>query len=154
MVRLSERHPLSVSGEVLVEVFEAGELVRAERHANRITSVGLNLVRDYVLGTISVPARFAIGTGESATTSGMTALEAEVFRDQFTRKVPSQARATFQYQLAGADPPTQPVTIQEAALFTLSGVMFSRVKLSPINKNNTVEVTFTWDVSFAVGVQG
>ena len=149
---------LKIDTNVTMDVYKHGSLWYVEKKHNLVVTTGLNIVRDLLLNIGSPPNALAVGKGGTATHSGMETLESEVFRQAFTRKTSAVARVTYQYFLGTADGNvTAPDTLQEAGLFagsgfngvtpTIGGSLFARTTFSPIAKDNTITIVFTWEVS-------
>ena len=146
VLRLSDG--LSVSG--YVEVFDArtGELLAANR--NMVVDEGLDLLADILAGVTSDGLLYlAAGTSSTASTAGMTALTAEVWRDAVVTRTSSGATLVVSAFLDTGE--ANGSTLTEFGLFTASsgGRMFNRVVLSPgvakdATKTLTVQVTFTF----------
>jgi hypothetical protein len=143
--------------EVELRDVRTGEVVGRSRTHNLVVTSGLNLVRDLLANSGRAPNCIALGTGNSATTMAMTALEAEVYRGYMTRRELSSASVRYQLFLDAAIPPGQPYTIQEVGIFSggsfygsgtpsTGGTLFARAVLTPFTKDSLVTATITWDI--------
>ena len=149
---------------LIIDVNDAGsgKLLRQTKVHNLVVNSGLNLVRDLLANTGRAPNTLAIGTGTSATTAIMTALQTEVYRYYFSRRVTSTSNVRYQLYLDSSTPSTQPHTIGEAGIFSgasfygssapaTGGTMFARATFTPFLKDSSVTVTFTWDIPITAG---
>ena len=146
---------LCLRTDCLIKVYKSRRLVRHERTKNLVVTEGRNVVRDLILNVGPAPSTIALGTGSSPTTAGMSVLGTEVFRKLFTRKIASSGKAT--YQLLVATTEANGNSISEAAIFAgfgynnqtigSGGQMLCRTTFAPIVKDNTIQITFTWDVT-------
>lgn len=149
-------------GNVLMQVHRAwtGELLRSERRKNLVVTAGRNILRDLLLNVGNAPNTMAVGKGETVTSASMTSLEDEQFRAIFTRKTSSNAKATFQLLLGTGDANVSPQTLGEVGIFsgaaynsttaTIGGTMFARTTFTPIAKDNTMTITYTWEITVGV----
>ncbi len=149
----------TVAGNVLMEVHRAttGDLIHSERSKNLVVTDGRNIIRDLMLNVGNAPNTMAVGKGASITTASMTRLEDEQFRAIFTRKTATNAKATFQLLLGTGDANVSPQTLGEVGIFsgasynsttaTIGGLMFARTTFTPIAKDNTMTITYTWEVT-------
>ena len=140
-------------GNLLVEVEHDGRLVREEVVHNKVTSAGRNVLRDLMLGIGAHPNWIAVGTTSTAAADTDVALGAEYFRAAVTRRVSSTGKAVFKLHLTTSD--ANGSTIREVGLFAYTsysgssplggGQLFARAVVAPIVKDNTIQVTFTWE---------
>lgn len=154
-------------GNVHIEVEDAltGKLLREELVHNKVVVGGRNILRDLLLNIGPPPNFMAVGSGGTAPQDDNVQLEAEIFRAQPTRKLSYQSRAAFKLFLKTVDangpgPGAQP--LREVGLFARAnytdsgalggGLLFSRAVFSQIDKDSTVQVTFTWD--YSIGSSG
>lgn len=119
---------------------------------NLVTAAGLNLLRDRLRGVTLVDplTHFAVGTSNTAASSGQTALVAEVFRDVYTQVTLGTANIVIRYYLGPND--ANGVTLNEAGLLNAAsgGTLYARrVLTTPIVKTIDVAATFEWTLSFA-----
>ena len=149
---------LRLDGNVLIKAYKHGALWHVERVKNLVVTTGRDVVRDLILNFGNAPNCLAVGKGTSTTTAGMTALETEHFRKYFTRRTSGGGRATYQTLLTTSEGNvTPPDTLREAGLFVgagfngaalaVGGTLFARTTFTPIAKDNTITITFTWDIT-------
>ncbi len=148
---------LDIACNVGIEIRRHGRLIETRRSKNLVVVTGRNIVRDLIMNVGPAPNCIAVGKGQSATTPGMTALENEFFRNYFTRKIASASNARFQLLLAESEANSSPDSLGEAGIFvgpvfngaalTAGGILFARTHFTPIVKDNTISLTFTWDVT-------
>jgi len=94
------RQTLIIDVNVKIEVIDVptGRLIDVIHAHNLVTLAGRNLVRDFLNGLAPTHlTHFAVGTGATAPTANDTALEAEVFRDQITKRTPGSGTLGIQY---------------------------------------------------------
>lgn len=140
---------LALVANVDIQVHDGGRLVRRIRRHNLITDVGLNTVRNALLGSGNqpCPTQMAVGTGTTAPAAGDTALVAEVYRALISLRTPTDKQATFQHFINGLS--CNGLDITEAGLLTAAGDMLARVVFPAIAKSSTLTVTLNW--SFTIG---
>jgi glycine cleavage system regulatory protein len=141
-----------ITGNVVVEVAQDGVVYHRQHFRNLVVDTGLNLVRDRLAGTSSAyVTHLAVGTSATAAAAGQTTLVAENFRNGLTETVTATTKAvTYKYYLSASE--SNGVTIREIGLFTASsgGTMVARaVLLSPIAKNTSTTVTFSWTLNLS-----
>ena len=127
---------------------ETGKIREVVETHNIVTDVGLNTIRDRMLGTgtyNSYPTHLAVGTGTTAEVAGDTALETEVFRDSLTQYVAVDI-GQWQYKYFLSRDDANGNTISEAALFdaSASGNMPARVTFTGDEKTASEAWTFNW----------
>ena len=127
---------------------ETGKIREIIETHNIATDVGLNTLRDRMLGTgtyNSYPTHLAIGTGTTAEVAGNTALETEVFRDSLTQYAAiDTGQWQYKYYLSSDD--ANGNTISEAGLLdaSASGNMPARVTFTGDEKTSSEAWTFNW----------
>lgn len=129
-----------------------GPVVERQTVKNLVVDSGLNLIRDRIATTASAYAtHLAVGTGSTAVAANQTTLVTEVFRNLLTQTITSTTKqAQFKLYLAANEANTN--TLREIGLFTAAsgGTMICRALLaSPITKNSSTTVTFTWTLTFS-----
>lgn len=146
---------INVQGIIEVEVAtERGGTIVTERQTikNLVVDAGLNLIRDRLAGTSSAyVTHLAVGTNAAAVTALQTTLSTEVFRNVLTQTITSSTK-TVQFKLYLAANEANGNTLREIGLFTAStgGTMYARALLaSPIVKNASTTVTFTWTTNLS-----
>lgn len=146
---------INVAGIIDVEVTtEHDGTIVTERQAikNLVVDAGLNLIRDRLAGTSSAyVTHLAVGTNAAAVTALQTTLSTEVFRNVLTQTITSSTK-TVQFKLYLAANEANGNTLREIGLFTAStgGTMYARALLaSPIVKNASTTVTFTWTTNLS-----
>lgn len=147
---------------MLLEVRRAssGDLIEEQQVKNLVPTAGRNLVRDFILNTGYAPNSIAVGTGTTATSPSAIALDVEVFRAYFTRRISADGKATFQLFLTTSD--ANGFTLTEAGIFSggafngatliSGGTLFARTTFNAIPKDNTITLTITWDIPIAAAV--
>lgn len=146
---------INVRGIIDVEVTtERDGTTVTERQTikNLVVDAGLNLIRDRLAGTSSAyVTHLAVGTNAAAVTALQTTLSTEVFRNVLTQTITSSTK-TVQCKLYLAANEANGNTLREIGLFTAStgGTMYARALLaSPIVKNASTTVTFTWTTNLS-----
>ena len=146
---------INVQGIIEVEVAtERDGTIVTERQTikNLVVDAGLNLIRDRLAGTSSAyVTHLAVGTNAAAVTALQTTLSTEVFRNVLTQTITSSTK-TVQFKLYLAANEANGNTLREIGLFTAStgGTMYARALLaSPIVKNSSTTVTFTWTTNLS-----
>lgn len=116
--------------------------------ANVVVTVGLpQLVKILAQSSYTTGYEIAVGTGTTAATTGDTALETEVFRDDITSKLASGVTLTCKLYLDSTE--ANGNTLSEAGLF-FDSVMLDRAILSPtISKTSTKAVTVQVDLTLS-----
>jgi hypothetical protein len=148
----AESVPIGVN--VTVEVHDAvtGALVSSEQIHNLVTLAGRNLVRDALNGTKTTTAMaitaVAVGTEQTAPSSGQTGLSTQVNTGGISQRVVSSGVLTIQRYLGSGD--ANGNSISEAGIFCDS-VMFARVTFAPVAKTTSVTLTITWSVTIGDG---
>lgn len=144
---------VSANVNVYLEVADiaTGEIIHTEETHNRVTNVGLNLIRDLLTNNTSDRiTHMAFGSGTAAASTGDTTLLEEVFRDSITSTdVSNPASVQFRHFLSAAS--ANGHTITELGLFTdaVAGKMFARVLISPIVKTTQVSINLYWTINLA-----
>ena len=90
MTDINEDLHVNVNVKIEKMNVETGKIREVVETHNIATDVGLNTLRDRMLGTgtyNSYPTHLAVGTGTTAEVAGDPALETEVFRDSLTQYV-------------------------------------------------------------------
>jgi hypothetical protein len=146
---------IDVTGIIDVDVTtERDGTIVTERQTikNLVVDAGLNLIRDRLAGTSSASVtHLAVGTNAAAVTALQTTLSTEVFRNVLTQTITSSTK-TVQFKLYLAANEANGNTLREIGLFTAStgGTMYARALLaSPIVKNASTTVTFTWTTNLS-----
>lgn len=146
---------INVQGIIEVEVAtERDGTIVTERQTikNLVVDAGLNLIRDRLAGTSSAyVTHLAVGTNAAAVTALQTTLSTEVFRNVLTQTITSTTKAV-QFKLYLAANEANGNTLREIGLFTAAtgGTMYARALLaSPITKNASTTVTFTWTTNLS-----
>jgi hypothetical protein len=142
---------MGVNVRVWIEDQRTGLVRLHDEGHNLVTAAGLNLIRDRVRGILVDPlSHFAVGTSNTAASSGQTALVAEVFRDVYTQVTLATAQIVIRYYLGPND--ANGSTLQEAGLLNAAagGTLYARRVLgSPIVKTIDIASTFEWTLSFS-----
>lgn len=142
---------MNLSGTFRGRLFnhKTGEITCWEKH-NAIVATGFNWVKNLLSDTSNRPGAIgylAFGTGTSATTSGMTALENEVYRAEVTHTWDS---TTHTLTFSGSIPVGSGIeaNISECGLFTAAsgGVMFDRAFFSP----KGIDTSTAFDFDFVI----
>ena len=146
---MSERASLSLCGRVWIRIWRYGKLVEDRGwQKNLITDSGLNATRDLIGQYALQPTAIGFGTGGGDAESDDVDLEAEVFRVEITRRSRPRLGAVRMQALLLEDD-ANGNTLREAGLFnstTLgSGDMYARFTYDDIPKDNTTQVTATWE---------
>ncbi|GBC61345.1 hypothetical protein DENIS_2305 [Desulfonema ishimotonii] len=156
-----------MTGKVRILLTDGMGTVLQERQVrNMIVNSGRKLMADLFAGTSAGdPVRYmGIGTGDAATTAGMTGLASEISHltpDQSPRTLvdaqitePAEGAiitvtAAFNGEDFIADDAGE-LSLQEAGLFTedAEGTMYNRVTFDPIPLRRGYEITLIWDVTF------
>lgn len=120
-----------------------------ERHSanNLVTTRGLQLARDLFGGIGARPDNIRVGTGTSATTAGMTALESEVLEKIIDRRLPGTATISYEVLLESTD--ANGYALSEIGLFE-SDYLIGRALFSPtLNKTSSVTIAVVYHLYFA-----
>lgn len=128
----------------------SGRLLALEAGHNRVPTGGRNLLRDLLNGdALSGITEFAIGDDNTATSNNDTELGNELLRATLTSTSKDTLKLTAQYFLASTL--LNGETLREAGLYTDEDTLFARYVLdTEIEKDNTIAVTFTWEITFTV----
>lgn len=138
--------------------FLAGRLrvLREIRTHNKFLTAGLKQMRDLlgfgqVWGSGYTPDYMAVGTGGTAPAAGDIQLEAEVFRNQLTRKIPDGDDGIIWQLFIASDQANGSGTqnLREAAVFnTLGGQPWNRVVFTAIPKSSgsSIVLQSTWSL--------
>jgi hypothetical protein len=147
-VRTADAASLGVNVRVYVQDVRTGLWRLHDEGHNLVTAAGLDLMRDRLKGTAAALSHFAVGTGNTATAAGDTALVTEVFRDVYTQVTLAAAAMTIRYYLGPND--ANGHTLREVGLFNAASgpTLFARrVMVTPINKDIDTAATFEWTIS-------
>jgi hypothetical protein len=102
----------------------------------------------------------AVGTGSTATTDLDVQLETEVYRNSFTRTIPSASKVSYQMHLLATQGNGN--TINEIGLFRGAkrlyttdpggsplggGTLFARAVVAPLVKTVEIAATITWEIN-------
>jgi hypothetical protein len=148
MKDINEDLQINVNVEITKTNVKTGKIREVVETHNKVTDVGLNMIRDRMLGTgtyNSYPTHLAVGTGTTAETASDTALETEVFRDSLTQYATvDTGEWQYKYYLSSDDGNGN--TISEASLFDASsgGNMQARVTFTGDDKTASEAWTFNW----------
>lgn len=129
----------------------AGRLLWVSRGRNKVTNIGLNVLRDMLAGTGFRPTHIAIGSGTNAPGAGDSALQTEFYRQKIDRRIPEPSKMTFQIILGTGDQNGQ--TFREVGIFegtSTSGgnKLIARSLLSPvIAKTSSFQVTLAHEIT-------
>ena len=148
VIRKKESFAIEVNVEIQVLDVRTGIVEKTLHAHNLVTLAGRNLVRDFLNGlNPAYLTHFAIGTGTTAPTANDTALEAEVFRDQITKRTPGDGTLGIQYYLSSSA--ANGYTLSEAGLLNAAsgGVLFARVTHTPIQKTSSKAITYSWTIN-------
>lgn len=147
-IGLEGRLKIKVKNIITGEVYEDTE-------DNLVILTGRNLIRDFLFGdAVSGLTHMAVGTDttDPANTPAIT----EVFRKVFTAKTKSDGKLTLDMYLSSQE--ANGSTITSAAIFgngatdtAGTGTQYNKVTFTGIPKDNTLTVTFTWDLYFNAG---
>lgn len=128
-----------------------GRLLWIARGRNKVTNVGLNILRDMLGGTGFRPTHIAVGSGTTAPAASDTSLQTEIFRQKIDRRIPESSKMTFQILLGTADQNGN--TFREVGLFEGTSTqggnkLLARSLLNPvIAKTNLIQVTIAHEIA-------
>lgn len=127
-----------------------GRLLALEAGHNRVTTAGRNLLRDLLNGdALSGVTEFAIGDDNTAASNNDTELGNQLLRATVTSTTKETLKLVVQYFLSSTL--LNGETLREGGLFTDEDTLFARYVLdTEIEKDNTIAVTFTWEITFTV----
>jgi len=146
---------INMEGNLTILVHDAhGNVLSSQTVHNLFVMGGRNLLRDLLWGTVTgVNAgvrHIAVGTSDTATADGQTALVAEVYRQVITGTSVTDGALNIQGYLGTSE--ANGNTLNEAGLFTVSGVMVARALfVAPIEKNASLTVSLSWDLTISAG---
>lgn len=129
---------------------ESGQVLRMSRGRNKVTNVGISVLRDMLGGTGYRATHIAVGSGTQPAAAGDAALQTELFRQKIDRRIPEPAKMTFQILLGTGD--QNGLTFREVGLFEGTSVLggnklLARSILSPaIDKTNLIQVTIAHEI--------
>jgi hypothetical protein len=150
---LQFKDPIGLQGRLKVKIENVitGEIKEIVED-NLVILTGRNLIRDFLFGDpVSGLTHMAVGTDTSdpSVTPGIT----EVFRKQLTSKVKADAKLTVDMYLSSQEANGNVLT--SAALFGNgatntggTGTQYNKIIHDAITKDNSVAVTYTWDLFF------
>lgn len=116
-----------------------GRLLRLIRSRNLVVNSGLTLVRDFLGGMGFRPDSIQVGTGTSATTAGMEALQQSRVTKAIDRRIATGYSMEFQALLLTSE--GNGYTLSEIGTFRGS-TMIARALISPaIEKTDLIQVT-------------
>lgn len=135
--------------DVIKENIVTGE-TRVENYHNKVVDVGLNEIRNFLIGTPTEFTHFALGTGTTAVANGDTSLETETYRDTLTNRA-SIDTGKMQYEYFLDSTSANGDVISEAGIFDASsgGNMLARVLLTAEEKTAEEAWTYVWTFTIA-----
>lgn len=133
---------------------ERENVLREETVHNKVTASGRNILRDIMLGVGGIPQWIALGTTNTAVSDTDVALGNEYYRAGVTRRLSTTGKATYKLHVTTGEANGQ--TIQEIGIFVYAnytvsgsplggGQLFARALVTPIVKDSSTQVTFTWE---------
>lgn len=134
--------------EIIKENIETKE-IRTVRTHNLVVNVGLNQIRDLLLGStgIILPTHIGIGTSTDAVTAGDTTLGSEVVRDSFSGSTSlGVGSMQFTYYLSSSQAGGN--DIAEIGAFNSSSTsadMFARAVIPTDTKTTSEAWSFIWE---------
>ena len=139
---------------------ESGPCIHEQTVHNRVTLNGRIVLGDLLLNIGPAPGFIAVGTGTKAAEDNDDALQVEVFRAAVTRRYRFTGLARFKLYVSADD--ANGFTLTEAGLFAgtsystagvpqLGGLCFARATFSSVVKDNTTQLTLTWDFPLTSG---
>jgi len=168
-MRHSIRDGVLITNNIVVEICSPGDLAdylagrlkvldRIET-SNLVVDNGLNALRDlmmnpYVGGVGASPDYIALGTDGSEVVASQTALVAEAFRKQITRRSPLNKALIWQMFMAATEGNGGGTVIyKEIGLFEQAivgaGRMWARGPLTSATKTSSVSITVNWQMNLA-----
>lgn len=148
LIKVDENIKFSNNVLITARDVRTGEIIHQERQHNLIVQDGRNLLRDLLAGNTNANiSHFAVGTGGTATTDSMSALQTEVCRQQITRMDGYNNQLQVRYFLASNE--ANGNTIREAGIFNdaTAGIMFAKVTQSEIIKSENISITYIWYIN-------
>ncbi|WP_408954726.1 hypothetical protein [Natroniella sp. ANB-PHB2] len=145
---------LSVLPKVNVDILavntKTDQIVSHQRTHNLALRDGRNLIRDFLDNEeVTGLTTFALGTGDKEEEDTDEELENEVFADQITKTTKDTGKLTCIYYLRAEDANNN--DLKEAILRTDQGRVYARVVFNEaIEKNDSIAVTFTWELTWVV----
>lgn len=148
---MKRRINMEVEDNVRIEVRRASddELLDVVTRHNLVTNLGLaGLCECLANGTTNKAwiDKFLFGTGTASPAGTDTALGTKVFEDIPTRRTIASQTLKLWYYMGVTT--ANGYTLSEAGLWTKAGELFARATHPGIAKNNTVTLTYTWDIAF------
>lgn len=150
LIKVDENIKFSNNVLITARDVRTGEIIHQERQHNLIVQDGRNLLRDLLAGNTNANiSHFAVGTGGTAATDSMSALQTEVYRQQITRMDGYNNQLQVRYFLASNE--ANGNTIREAGIFNdaTTGIMFARVTQGEIIKSENISITYIWYINIA-----
>jgi hypothetical protein len=149
---------IEIIANLTIAVFDAvtGKLLDVIKKHNLYVTLGKTLIANLLNCTADVTGLnyFAVGTGDTAAALTDTKLEAEEFRDTFTKTTVTTGNLNVQYYLASGD--ANGNTLTEAGLFgddatgvADSGTLAARAVHTGIAKTASVAITYSWDITIS-----
>ena len=159
IVRPRAQAQLSIGGNVEWKLFNPSSGHEdVFREKNLVVDDGIDVIRDLIGGTGHRPSHIGLGTGSTAVTATDTSIETEQFRGEITRRDDIVAGIEFQLFLGLND--GNGFTYSEAGLLETGfqngsagdpAILVARVvaptDFTAVAKNNTVELTITWQIT-------
>ena len=147
------KEPVKIKGLLKIKIHDAitGEIIQEIQQNNLVVTIGRNLLRDFMRGTVTVGIQqFAIGTNSTAVTISDSQLGTEVFRSGTITYTASAE--TLQVEMYVTSAQANGSTIVEAGLFCDStatstvntGKLYSRAVHSSIVKTSSIAITYVW----------
>lgn len=133
---------------ILVE--KEGQVIKEIEKCNLTVNAGMDLIRDLLNGDAVDPlTHFAVGTDDTAASSGDTTLGTEVFRDTFTQTTEDPKQLEIRYYLGSGD--ANGNTLKEVGLFNAAsgGTMYARAVHTGIVKDTSVAITYVWTLTWS-----
>lgn len=128
------------------------DVIRVQRGHNKLTTAGINWMRDRINGgAADTMGYMARGTSSTAETAGDTALVAETERHALVSTVVSSAQIAYQYLEPQGSNNGQ--VFREAGLFNQAsgGTMLNRWTYSTIEKNSTKQILYSVVLTISEG---
>lgn len=123
------------------------ELLSRKRAGNMVTLAGLNHIRDLLGGVALRPDEIAVGTGQTATVPGDTAMGAETFRKAMARRIDEPQKITFQMLMETTE--GNGVTIWEIGTFQNANMIARAVLSTGQAKNSGIQLTIAHEFTLA-----
>lgn len=141
-----------VNVKVLAVDTQTNEIVQSFEKHNLVVRSGRNLIRDWADNEKPQGlTHFALGTDDTEESNAYEELGNEVHRNQVTKTVKDTGKLTVTYYLGSGS--ANGYSLKEAGLFNddSEGSLYARVTFTdPIEKNDNIAVTFTWELSWEV----